>query len=371
MIRLVVLLVWCAGALVAQGAVSVTGGNASEEAGGASITLQLSEITPYRVFTLDDPRRLFVDIAGIAPSQINALELDAPTAFDAVRTGPLRPGWTRMIVDLAVPLNIETAGLRRIADGATLQIDLTLVSADAFAAEAGAPPDPAWGNSALFDPEAGPDAEIGTAYVVLIDAAHGGSESGDIVAGIKEADLALIMAEELAVRLNRQSGVRAVLSRQGDVAIPEADRIATADRGNADLVITVHAEAGGGPGLRVATFGAGDPVLAGHQDNRAGAVVADGAVAGVLGDLARAETLPAAERVADALVASFARSGVPVPKVARVVAELPLLQAARFPAVAVILGGLDDPETRAFVASPQGRNLIGHTIAETVALLAR
>ncbi len=57
-----------------------------------------------------------------------------------VRFGPLRPGWSRMVVDLAEPLVIAEAGMVRTDAGADLTMLLERAGAAEFAAAAGAPP---------------------------------------------------------------------------------------------------------------------------------------------------------------------------------------------------------------------------------------
>jgi len=372
MIRLAAFLVWFAGAAVAQADVTLTGaGITAPSDDSATLTLQMDAITPYRVFTLDAPRRLVLDVAGLDAAELDNDALARAEAVDAVRAGPFRPGWTRIIFDLHGPLAIDTAGMVRADGAAVLTITLARVSDADFAARAGAPPDPGWEAATGFDPAEAQRLAESLDYIVLLDPAHGGIDPGAAAGGVKEADLTLIMATELAVHLNRLAGVRAVLARQGDDFVSRDGRLTLAHEVGADLVLSLHATADDVAGIRVATFGTVDALDLGNGADVVVAGEAPTAVDAVLGDLARAETGPEATRIAEALVAGLARAGVPLPQEPRVTADLPILHVPAFPAVAIVLGGLDHAETRAFLVSEQGRNMISRTIAETVNLLAR
>ena len=371
MTRLAAILLFWASAAFSQGSISLENAQATDTRSGVEMTLTLSDIKPYRVFTLDAPRRLVLDVEGVEVDPSETSDLAGADDVSQVRAGPLKPGWTRIIFDLAAPLDVTAAGMAREGDAAVLVITLAEVTADAFSASAGAPTDPGWDAIATFDPADARRLADSTDYVVVLDAAHGGRVSGDQVAGIKEADLALIMAEELRIRLNAIDGVTAVLTRSSDEFVPDADRFALAGEVDADLVLSFHADGSADAGVRVATYAARNAGIEGQGGGTASISAIDSNVQQVLGDLARAETLPAAERVADAVAAGFARGGIPVGRKIRVTVDLPILSQATYPGVAIILGGLGDAPTRAYLASAEGRNELAETIADTIRLLAR
>jgi len=81
-------------------------------------------------------------------------------------------------------------------------------------------------------------------YIVVIDAGHGGKDTGAIgFSGVKEKDVALAVARDLAKQMNAQPNMRAILTRQRDNFIPLRTRLALARRGRADLFIAIHADA--------------------------------------------------------------------------------------------------------------------------------
>ena len=80
--------------------------------------------------------------------------------------------------------------------------------------------------------------------VVAIDAGHGGKDPGAIGhGGIREASVTLKIAKSLAQQINGMKGMRAVLVRDRDVFIPLQDRTRIAREHQADLFVSIHADA--------------------------------------------------------------------------------------------------------------------------------
>lgn len=79
--------------------------------------------------------------------------------------------------------------------------------------------------------------------VVAIDAGHGGKDPGSHgPAGTQEKDVTLAVARALAAEINRQPGMKAVLTRDSDYFIPLAQRYRIAREHNADLFVSIHAD---------------------------------------------------------------------------------------------------------------------------------
>lgn len=81
------------------------------------------------------------------------------------------------------------------------------------------------------------------AVVVAIDAGHGGKDQGAHgPGGTLEKSVTLAVARNLAAEINRQPGMKAVLTRDGDYFIPLAQRYRIARENNADLFVSIHAD---------------------------------------------------------------------------------------------------------------------------------
>ena len=81
-------------------------------------------------------------------------------------------------------------------------------------------------------------------FTIVIDAGHGGKDSGAIGAnGVQEKQVVLAIAKRLAKAINEQAHMRAFLSRKDDEFVPLAERLRRGRRGGADLFISIHADA--------------------------------------------------------------------------------------------------------------------------------
>jgi N-acetylmuramoyl-L-alanine amidase len=337
-------------------------------------TLYLSQPVPYRVYTLDDPRRLVMDFRELDFRGATRAGLMNSDAVTDLRFGPLRPGWSRMVVDLARPMRLVAAGMEVVkADGtATLRVRMQETDAADFAARAGAPPDP--GRDMLMAMDATLPAvtrDPGGPLVVVIDPGHGGIDPGAERGGMVEAQLMLLLARELEEALIRAGDMRVVSTRTADVFVPLAERMTIARAAGADVFLSLHADAlelDAATGASVYTLSAQALDQASRRmaerhnrgDLLAGLDLSgqDDTVATILMDLARLETGPQSQRLADAVVAGLRGSGARVNSRPRREGPLAVLNAADFPSVLVEVGFLSSAADRERLGSAEGRAMI-------------
>jgi N-acetylmuramoyl-L-alanine amidase len=117
--------------------------------------------------------------------------------------------------------------------------------ARAAAPAASAPPAAAAGQTAAPRP---PSPEIvrkvERLVIVALDPGHGGEDPGAIgPSGLKEKDVVLAVALALREKLNAVPNMRAFLTRDADFFVPLADRVRKARRVQADLFVSIHADA--------------------------------------------------------------------------------------------------------------------------------
>ena len=80
--------------------------------------------------------------------------------------------------------------------------------------------------------------------VIAIDPGHGGEDPGAIgPTGLREKDVVLAVALQLRERLNAKPGVRVLLTRDSDFFVPLGERVKKAERVQADLFVSIHADA--------------------------------------------------------------------------------------------------------------------------------
>ncbi|GGL62753.1 N-acetylmuramoyl-L-alanine amidase [Wenxinia marina] len=368
---LVLLLALCAGAAAAQDFSALARFDPARsqvrDAGeGLSVEIGLSIPVPWRAYTLDDPPRLVLDFREVDWQGARREALMNADNATGLRFGPVATGWSRLVVDLAGPLAIDEAGMRVGPSGrADVTVRLAPASPEAFAAASGVPDGAEWAVEAETPPP--PPPKEGP-LVVVIDPGHGGIDPGAAREGAVEAELMLALALELAEAVNRTEGMTAILTRDADVFVPLARRMSLARAANADVLISLHADAleeGAARGASIYTLSdeaedsASERMAERHDrgDLLAGLDLSgqDDTVATVLMDLARLETRPASERLAIALVSGLETVGAPLNSRPRRVAPLAVLAAADFPSVLVETGFLSSESDRERLSTPEGR----------------
>ncbi len=341
---------------------------------GLSIDLHLSQAVPYRVFTLDDPMRLVVDFrevnwGGISPAAL----LEGQNNASGVRFGLYRPGWSRMVVDLKGPMAVQTAGM--ITDPsegeATVQLRLIPSAEVAFSAASGAPASAMWGEPRIADVPVPMVRRTGEGpLVVVLDPGHGGIDPGAETGGESEAQLMLTFARELKEVLTRAGGFTVVMTRSEDIFVPLETRVSIARAAGADVFISLHADAlsvGHAAGATVYTLSetASDEASAKlaerheRSDLLAGVDLSgqDDVIAGVLMDLARLETAPRADKLADQLVIGIRDAVGKMHKRPRQEAGFSVLKAPDIPSVLIELGFLSSADDLENLSSPVWRSL--------------
>ena len=97
-------------------------------------------------------------------------------------------------------------------------------------------------------------AKIDRLIVIALDPGHGGEDPGAIgPTGLKEKDVVLAVALKLRDRLNANPNIRVMMTRDADFFVPLQDRVKKARRVQADLFVSIHADAFFTPAARGAS----------------------------------------------------------------------------------------------------------------------
>ena len=381
--------VWLAGAAIAQqgqlSALARADGAASRlwaEGEALALDLVLSQPVPWRVRFLSGPPRLVVDFrevdfTGLDPARLMA---GAPGQVTDLRAGPLRSGWSRLVLALDRPRLLVSAELRTEARGgdvALVRIRLRPAGPAEFAAEVARPDPPGW---ALPRPvlTAAPRPPRGQGpLVVVLDPGHGGIDPGAERAGHSEAQLMLTFAREMKEALVRAGGFQVVMTREDDSFVPLETRVALAHAAQADVFISLHADAvaeGLATGATIYTLAdaasdAASEALAERHDRDAlmsgvDLTGQDDLIAAVLMDMARTETAPRAGKLADALVGALRVGKLALHKTPRRGAAFSVLKAPDIASVLIELGYMSSPADLARLTDPKWR---GRMVAALVA----
>ena len=229
------------------------------------VTLELEREVTFREDRLDGPPRVFVDLqkTGTLPDLRDATLGYPDDVVRSIRIGR-QPDATRVVFDLE---GVERHSVYPLYNPYRVVIDFERTSAarrDEPAPSAAPAPAPTSGRAAAAPgepPAAAPvppstngrggfslSRQLGLGISrVVIDPGHGGRDPGAHVKGLSEADLTLDVALRLERLLLAVPGVEVILTRRTNVYVPLEERTAIANRAEADLFLSVHANASRNP----------------------------------------------------------------------------------------------------------------------------
>jgi len=245
------------------------------------VTIESDEKLAARHLLLDNPPRLTIDIDGLELSPalrelVGKVRADDPF-IAGVRIGQNQPRVVRLVLDLKQPIAPQQFTLAPVAAYlhrlvfdlhpthepdpllALIQDKARADVADAGSRDAAQAVQDALGEfigrigekpAPSAPPASAPPTppvlqqRVDRLIVVAIDPGHGGEDPGAIgPSGLKEKDVVLAIALQLRDRLNAQPNMRAMLTRDADFFVPLHERVRKARRVQADLFVSIHADA--------------------------------------------------------------------------------------------------------------------------------
>ncbi len=216
----------------------------SSSSAQATVTLALSGPAKARLFRLDGPDRVVIDLPDTRLT--GGLRLPAGIGPVAVMRSGVQPNALRIVIETQGALQARTRWAVVPGGGQNLMIDLARDGAPVAlpavpTLSAAADPAPVAAQQVAVR-SAGAAGE-GRDIIVAIDAGHGGQDPGAIGrSGTREKDVVLGIATALARRIDAEPGMRAVLTRGNDRFIPLRDRMTIARKNRADIFVSVHAD---------------------------------------------------------------------------------------------------------------------------------
>ena len=202
--------------------------------GRTQLLLGVTAPAAHRIFTLDQPDRVVIDIAGARlRGNLPAARTDDPVLI-GVRAGVRPNGDLRIVLDLKQPVRVKSFADKTGGSQPRLIVELIPKSFGAGGLQPvsnqGAA-QPVWSSR-------------GRTAIVAIDAGHGGEDPGAIGPnGTREKDVTLAIARKLERLIERESGIRAVMVRDGDHYVGLRERTLIAREHKADLFVSIHADA--------------------------------------------------------------------------------------------------------------------------------
>ena len=335
----------------------------------ARLTFDIQPPAPHRI--VREGNRLMVRFDAVA------LEFAPPQGLESEFASGVRADGTTVVVELGS----SVGGYRADdPDQNRLVIDLA-----AKAAPPPPPPPPAAAAAPsrpqglpTSDPLAPPIIETqpaGSVRTVVIDPGHGGPDEGAHgPGGMKEKDFVLQMARRIKSAIENRIGLRVLLTRENDEAVPLERRAAIANNNKADLYFSLHANASIQPsarGVQVLSLSAPDykgRVEPGDTRDVPVPVVGGGSriIDVVPWDFAQ---LPFAEKSGTlATILSRRLAEQRVPLYAKAVQQLPLrtLVGANMPAVMIEMGFLTNAAEEKALSGPELSGNIADAVIATI-----
>ncbi len=221
------------------------------------VTLETDSKLEATHFLVKDPNRLVVDVSGVdldakLKSLLAQIQPNDPYIAQ-VRVGQNRPGVVRLVFDLKDEIQPQVFTLGPVGEyrhrlvfdlHPTKSVDpiAELLREGTPAAEppAGAAPPPS-----AAQPETDPGSLPLTRMVTIaLDPGHGGEDPGAVGrSGNYEKNVVLAIARRLKAKLEQQPNTRVMLTRDADYFVPLHVRVQKARKVQADLFVSIHADA--------------------------------------------------------------------------------------------------------------------------------
>ncbi|WP_298830988.1 N-acetylmuramoyl-L-alanine amidase [uncultured Piscinibacter sp.] len=246
------------------------------------VTIESDAALTEKHFLAQNPPRLVIDVEGLELSPalrelVGKVRGDDPF-IAGVRVGQNKPRVVRLVIDLKQatapqlftlapvaayqhrmvfdlrPVEERDPLLALIAEKEQAEQEAAQAVRDALGEFIGrmdkspmaksTPPAPPLQTPAPAAPTKLAKEKIDRLIVVAIDPGHGGEDPGAVgPSGLKEKDVVLAVALKLRDRLNALPGMRVMMTRDADFFVPLQDRVRKARRVQADLFVSIHADA--------------------------------------------------------------------------------------------------------------------------------
>jgi N-acetylmuramoyl-L-alanine amidase len=232
------------------------------------LTLESDAPIIYNVFTVGTPARLVLDLEDVefntTLEQLPAKISPADPYVSGVRIGRFRPGVVRLVLDLKAQVKPQVFELKPVGEyGHRLVLDVypfepvdpLLALLDKKELPATLPPAdtpkkpvavfPGTSATPAVEPKKStPALNVARLITIAIDAGHGGEDPGAKGrGGTYEKHVTLAIAQRLKALVDAEPNMRGVLIRNGDYFVKLGDRVEKAQKINADLFVSIHADA--------------------------------------------------------------------------------------------------------------------------------
>ncbi|MDH5649396.1 MAG: N-acetylmuramoyl-L-alanine amidase [Gammaproteobacteria bacterium] len=192
------------------------------------LVFDVSGPVEHRLFTLENPKRIVIDIDNARLKQVLPPLSSEATMVNNIRSSPYKKTGLRVVLDLKQAVRPKTFVLGPAGQyGHRLVVDLY---------------DDAQTEPVIVSKSHEPERQE---WVIAIDAGHGGEDPGAIGRRYrtKEKDVVLAIARELERLIKAQPDMRPLMVRRSDYYVGLKQRPLIARKAGADIFISIHADA--------------------------------------------------------------------------------------------------------------------------------
>ena len=335
------------------------------------------------MFTLSNPYRVVIDLPkvdwDIPDDRMGPVDTGVASEL---RYGLFAPNRSRVVLDAEAPVRIQRVFRLPPRQGYPhrLVLDIARVSESDFRAPRER--DPITSAKSLPSPgERRPDPEKADddRFTIVLDPGHGGVDPGATgVGGVQEKEVVMAYARELKRRLRNAGPFHVVLTRQRDIFLELDDRVQVARKVDADLFMSIHANAtkdGEARGASIYTLSetASDEEAAklAAKENRSDSVAGmdlgntGDTVSEILIDLAQRETMNTSRRFAGMVVDQL-RGDMRTLENPHRQAGFVVLKSPNVPSVLLEIGFLTHPNEARQLTARHHRRTFSRTVANAV-----
>lgn len=218
--------------------------------GSVRIVFDADRKFDYKVFLLNEPKRLVIDTFDVKVSPEIEKYVDKNNLVTKTRLGSVGTDGIRIVFDLQKPAIVKKAFMLAPQSnfGWRFVIDVFIASEREFSSKVGSKyalsneNSFAGSYSSSSSKSSSKAKTVNKKKIIVLDPGHGGKDPGAIgYSGVYEKNITLAMAKELKVILEKE-GYKVHLTRSTDIFIPLRDRVKIARKYNADLFMSIHAD---------------------------------------------------------------------------------------------------------------------------------
>ena len=340
--------------------------------GGIEINLQLSQGVPYKIWMERDPLSLIIDFNVLNFNGIDLEKINQSKNIKSIEIKELDTEWSRLSFHLADYWAIENTemSISPQDNSASLSIFLKSISEGIFSLTD--KPNKDFSSNKI-------SANENNDFVVVLDPGHGGRDPGAEAGGYRESSLMLELAEAVKESLIRNTDFKVVLTRTEDKFLSLEDRITIASQSDANLFISLHADAviegeASGTTVYLLSDKATDKMsaqLASRHDRSEilrGVDLSglDSQVASVLLDMARQETKPRSEAVASFILKVFKEKITELSSQPLRYAAFSVLKSPDIPSILIEAGFMSTYSDLQNLITPQWRLEFANALSEAI-----